>query len=216
MGLRCATYTVLFALAACGSSSAASDGPSTASQPARASVAACGPRDGHTLAASRSARAYSLHGDVYGCATDGHHNYLLGAGSRSIRERRAGPIAVAGADAAYGLTSFGVDTVMTEVVVRRLSDGRQLRALPATTKTLPESFQTVDAVVVKSDGAVAWISSVSSVITHGAATVEVLRADSRGETVLDSAGSIDPRSLRLSGSNLTWRDASKTRAATLR
>jgi hypothetical protein len=125
-------------------------------------------------------------------------------------------VAVAGSFAAYALTSFGVDTVTTVVVVRNLSSGKRLRDVAATTKVLPESFQTVDGIVVKADGAVAWISSVSSVFSHGSATVEVHRADSRGATLLDSGRAIDPRSLRLSGATLSWRDGSSARKATLR
>ena len=209
-------YVLLFALTACGSSSAASDASTTAAQPAPAHAAACGPSDGRTLAASKRARVYAKDGNVYGCAVGPSRSYLLGAEMRSLREGRAGPVAVAGRDAGYGLASFGVDTITAQVVVRNLRSGRQLRALPATTAVLPESFQTVSGVVVKADGAVAWISSVSSVVSHGASMLEVHRADSRGPALLDSASTIDPRSLHLKGSTLSWRDGSELRTATLR
>jgi hypothetical protein len=41
-----------------------------------------------------------------------------------------GPLALAGKDAAYGLTSFGIDTIAARVVVRDLADGRQLHTGP--------------------------------------------------------------------------------------
>lgn len=216
MRVRAFAYSLLLALTACGSSSAATDASTTSARAPAPHVAACGPSADHTVAASARARVYSAEGNVYGCAVGSHHSYLLGASMHTIREGRAGPIAVAGRYAAYALTSFGVDTVSSLVIVRNLETGHKLRELAATTKVLPESFQTVDGIVVKSDGAVAWISGVTSVFAHGSAGLEVQRADSRGPAVLASSSSIDPDSLHLSGSTLTWRDGSRTRTATLR
>jgi hypothetical protein len=135
---------------------------------------------------------------------------------RSIREGRVGPVALAGRDAGYGLARYGVDTVSAEVIVRDLADGRQLQALPASTKVFPESLQSVAAIVLKSDGAVAWISQASSIIGRASAVLEVQRADSRGQALLASGRSIVARSLRLRGSTLTWRAGSGTLSATLR
>jgi hypothetical protein len=128
-----------------------------------------------------------------------------------------GPIALAGKNVAYGYTTYGVDTVSAQVIVRRLSDGRQLRSAPATHGGLaPESLQSVDAIVVKPDGAVAWITGATSLIAHGANATEVARDDARGSSVLDSGSGIDVRSLRLHRSSLSWRDGSRMRFATLR
>ena len=126
-----------------------------------------------------------------------------------------GPVAVAGKDVAYGLSSFGVDTVSSQVIVRDLGTGQQLRAAAPTNRILPESFTSVDSIVVKADGATAWISQTSSVIRHGSPVVQVWRADARGQSLLDSGGSIDARSLRRSGSIVSWRNGSKVRSATL-
>jgi hypothetical protein len=124
---------------------------------------------------------------------------------------------VAGQYAAYGLTNFGVDTVLAQVIVRNLADGKKAHAAPAITSThLPESFDSVDSIVVRSDGAAAWIAQVSSVIGHGSAVFEVHRADARGQSLLDASRSIGPRSLQLDGSTLSWRDGGRTRSATLR
>jgi hypothetical protein len=212
MRLRCTAYVLLVALTACGSSSAASDATSTAN----AHLGTCGPRHATTLASSRSARVYAVHGQVYGCAFGHRRTYLLGASARSIREDRVSTIAVAKTVAGYATTRFGVDTVSSAVVVRDLRSGRQLRALPASTSIRVESFQVVESLVVKSDGAVAWISEVSSIIGRGSAQLEVQRADAGGHAVLESGRSIRTRSLRLRGSTLTWRDGSGTRSATLR
>lgn len=126
-----------------------------------------------------------------------------------------GPVALAGIDAAYGLTRGGVDTVSAGVIVRRLDNGRTLHVFSATTGPLgPEFIQSVEAVVVKPDGAVAWIGDGGSIVRH-ANTEEVDRFDRRGEARLDRSVGFDLRSLRLRGSQLSWRHGNATRTATL-
>jgi hypothetical protein len=162
------------------------------------------------------ARIYSLHGEVYGCARRGHGSYRLGSTGRMLREPRVGPVALAGVDAAYGQSTSGVDTTTASVIVRRLSDGRQLQRQPAASRTVgPEFVQSVASIVVKPDGAVAWIATASSIIRRGSSDVEVDRIDARGRGLLDSGAAIDQRSLRLAGSRLTWRHGQSARAATL-
>jgi hypothetical protein len=215
---------MLAMLAACGGASSqavqatggrpggAGSGPATHA----AGASPCGPRRAHTLAAGRLARVYSLGGSVLGCSAHGRRSYRLGSASRSIAEGRAGPAAVAGEDVAYGLTTYGVDTASTVVIVRDLRDGARLRSLPATTAPLrPESFQSVTAIAVKADGAVAWIGQAGSVIS-GKPTTEVHGADRRGPALLDAGAGIAPRSLRLRGSTLSWTDGGRTRRAALR
>ena len=215
MPLRRAGSVILLMLTACGSSSAASDlsatGPATP-HPA----ATCGPHSAKTLAASQLARVDSIGGQVYGCAVGATHRHRLGASIRTLREDRVGPVAIAGKVVAYGLSSFGVDTVSSLVIVRDLGNGQQLRAAAPTNRILPESFTSVDSIVVKADGATAWISQTSSVIRSGSPVTQVWRADAPGQSLLDSGGAIDARSLRRSGSTISWRDGSKVRSARLR
>jgi len=193
-----------------------STGAGTPAGAGAAGASPCGSAGGHTLAADRIARVYSLGGAVYGCRRGTHHSYRLGAASRSIREGRVGPVALAGAIAAYGLASFGVDTGSSQVVVRRLSDGHQLKALATVTRPLgPESYVSVGSVVVRSDGAVAWIGVGASIIRHGR-DVEVHRDDSRGGRLLDASTAVDPGSLRLTRSTLRWTHGSARHTADLR
>jgi hypothetical protein len=216
MRLRCGLWGLAIALAACGSSSAS---PQTAPSPTASSSgsARCGPSGAHTLAASHLARVYVLGGGVYGCSLGGDRSFRLGNDARSIREERVGPLALAGRDAAYGLTRYGVDTLSATVIVERLSDGKQLHNSSATSRPLgPEFFQSVKSILVKSDGAVAWVANAGSIISGRPAEVEVNRADMRGALLLDSGAGIDPRSLRLHNSTVTWRHGSATRSATLR
>jgi hypothetical protein len=206
--VRCLIVVGLIALTACGSSSGMARH--------RGAAASCGRSHARTLAADTRARVYESANNVYGCAIGGTRSYLLGASARSIREGRAGPIALAGVAVAYGYTVYGVDTLSTEVVVRSLRTGRELHRAPATTRPVgPEFFQAVAAIVVKPDGAVAWIGEAGSVISGRARQVEVDRADHRGVAMIDSGGGIDNRSLRLRGSTVTWRDHGRTRSARL-
>jgi len=204
MRLRCAIAVGLVALTACGSSSGS------------ATSASCGPSGARTLAVDRVARVYQSRGDVFGCSTTGTRSFRLGAAARTIHQGRAGPVALAGVDVAYGLTEFGVDTVSAQVIVRNLRSGAQLRREPATTHALGvEFFQSVAGVVVKPDGAVAWIGHGGSVIHAGSGETEVNRADARGRALLDSGNGIDAGSLRLHGSTVSWRHGAMTRSATL-
>lgn len=214
MRCRCLALSLLLTLAACGSSSAASEQSGTTGTTATHRTASCGPAGARTLAASSDARVYVSGESVYGCANGGP-SYKLGASGQVVRENRVGPVAVAGKDAGYGVASFGVDTGYTEVVVRNLATGQELHSAVASRKFLVESFKVVDSIVVKSDGSVAWISEVTSVVSHRP-YLEVHRLDSRGEAILDTGSGITTRSLRLRGSTLTWRDGSRTRTASLR
>jgi hypothetical protein len=206
------------AIAACGSSTAA--GSSRASSQvvtASGSDASlpCGPASARTLAVDSLARVYESGGSVYACVRGASTARRLGSAQSCIRSQRAGPVALAGETVAYGLESCGVDTGFGSVVVRRLSDGQQLRSLAATTQPLlPESYQQVSSLVVKSDGAVAWIGVAKSIIRHGE-NVEVHKADKRGAAELDSGTAVGQSSLRLRGSQVTWRHAGAVRSATL-
>jgi hypothetical protein len=127
-----------------------------------------------------------------------------------------GPLALAGVTVAYGLSRFGVDTGTARVVVRRLTDGVVLREASATARVPgAESYQSVGALVVKPDGAVAWIGDGHSIIGRGS-VVEVHRYDRRGQAELDHGSGIVSGSLRLHGSQLTWTNSGRLRSATLR
>jgi hypothetical protein len=158
---------------------------------------------------------YSLHGSVYGCAVGHATKYLLGASGRSPRATGVGPVVVAGDVAAYGLTRSGVDTVSAQMVVRRLTDGAQLASAAATARTPVEAAQSVDSLVVKSDGAVAWVGDAHSVFAPRGTDIEVHKIDRHGATLLDSGPTVSLTSLRLRGSNLSWKHGGAIRRATL-
>jgi hypothetical protein len=199
-----ASLVALVVLAACGSSAAKSVG----------GTARCGPASARTLAGDSRVRVYVLHQVVYGCSVARGRSFRLGRAERALSESRVGPVAVAGNVAAYGLQSFGVDTVRASVVVRRLTDGAQVKQLGATRAVGAEAFESIGSVVVNASGAVAWIGSEHSIVGHRSA-IEVHADGAGGDRVLDSGLNIDPASLRLHGSQLSWVDGRATRHATL-
>ena len=80
------------------------------------------------MAANARVRVFLLRGTVYGCSLRTHNQFRLGIVKNCQTAARVGPVVVAGDEAAYGLERCGIDTGSTEVIVRRLTDGRQLRS----------------------------------------------------------------------------------------
>ena len=168
------------------------------------------------MAASDKARVYAAGTAVYGCALSARRPLHLGDSRSCLRADRVTVVAVAGALAAYGTQRCGVDTGLASLVVRRLTDGARLRQAQAISAPVgPESYTTVTSVVVKADTSVAWVGVGSSIVSHRR-VIEVRAEDSHGSHVLDQSTLIDPSSLRLNGSRLSWRDRGVARSATLR
>jgi hypothetical protein len=127
---------------------------------------------------------------------------------------RVGPVVVAGTIASFASERCGVDTGSTRVLVRNLRSGKLLSASAAAASPGPESFTSVDSLVARSDGAVAWIAQASSIGNH-MTNVEVRRVDARGQALLDSGGAIARGSLRVRRSRLTWTHGGQLRSTTL-
>lgn len=177
---------------------------------------------GRTLVLGASVRVYSsttphpagtfAQTSVYACTFARGRPLLLGttAGQRHVED-----FVVAGDSVAFAATSMGVDTLSSSVEVLDAADDRLLRDLAAAGPSRrPESFTTVAAIVVRAAGQVGWIATVSA-IGQRRARYEVHRAGSSGAALLDSGARIDPRSLRLRGERISWRDGAGTRSATL-
>jgi hypothetical protein len=219
---RAGALGLVVLLVACGSSPA---NPSVSRPAGTGGRGFCGPAGAKTLAADGRVRVYVLHEAVYGCSVALGRSFHLGHSTRSIREPRVGPVAVAGDLAAHGMQRFGVDTVQASVVVRRLTDGKVLEELPATRTVGAESFQSIGSVVVRASGAVAWIGSQTSIIGGRRGVTEVHADGAGGNRVLDAASTrparpagaiIEPASLRLHGTRLTWVLGTTTRHGILR
>jgi hypothetical protein len=200
---------IVTVLAACGSSTAATTTNGGAGHPS------CAPAHARLLAADGLAAVYEVSGTVYGCAGRAGRRYRLGTSRFCNNADQIGPVALSGSLAAYGVRTCGVDTGEAQVVVRRLADDKLLRSAAATSHVPgAESYASVGSVVVRSDGAVAWIGSARSIIGQGA-VVEVHRLDRRGAAILDQGGGIATGSLRLQGSRLNWTTSGQRRSSTL-
>ncbi len=207
MSKRIALLAAAAILGACGSALATTG---------FAARAACGPGNARTLAVDGVVRVYVIGNKVWGCSMRGTGVFRLGQRATCQGAARIDPVIVAGKFAAYGSERCGVDTGSTVVIVRRLTDGKQFLAAPATSPPGVESFQSVGSLVLRRDGAAAWIGTGRSIVGHGSGKIEVYKADRHGSVVqLDSGAGIRPGSLRLRGSELSWRDGTAVRHATL-
>lgn len=190
-------------------------GSAAAGTSAGATTVSCGPAGATTLARSPLARIYVQRHSVYGCVSGASRQVRLGGDGACPGSEHLGPLAVAGEVVAYASRTCGVDTASTQVIVRRLSDGRGLSSDSATElPSGPESFQSVGSIVVRASGAVAWIGASSSIATHRSVT-EVLERSGRAVRRLDHGPAIRSGSLSLHGSKLSWEHGGARRAATL-
>lgn len=228
MGMRrqisVAAISMLAVLLALTSVSAARTGRKT---PAR-----CSPNHAHIIAADAKAEVFEApeppgppeYLGVWGCVY-GHRAYFLGplpysssgGGGGLEHEGLAGPIV------AYeeSVTSGRAGTAgMGEwhVVVRDLNNDRLLHRVPTGIPT-PQNPLLVgagftSAIVVKTDGAVAWI--VEYPVEGGATNYEVHALNETGAPrLLASATNIGPTSLALAGSNLYWSQGGQAASALL-
>jgi hypothetical protein len=115
------------------------------------------------------------------------------------------------------------------IVVRSLRTGKVLHhvptgtANPSATVVTPDGIQNpksigigpVVSVVVKSDGAAAWIAENDTPERHDPAEYEVHALDSAGGRLLASGSDIDPHSLALAGSTLYWTQGRKPMSSRL-
>ncbi len=89
-----------------------------------------------------------------------------------------------------------------------------MRSLEVSSESLPGRGRVVTDLVLKPNGSVAWI--VDRLAFMGSPhTIDVVAVDSTGRRLLDSGLAVDPTSLTLTGSTLTWRKGGATKSATL-
>lgn len=224
---RCVAHRIcltacLALLGACGSSSGHSSTSSgrTTSTTASTTTAppgkvVCGPIGRRTLVADRRARVFVSGSHVFGCARGRAAAYDLGRATTCLGGALAGPFALSGVRVAFALKTCGVDAGRSAVFVRRLDTGKVVAQRPATTSALgAEAYVTVSAIVLGRSGSYAWITEAASIVSHRRA-IQVHAAGPAGARILDSGSGIRPRSLRLSGKVLRWRDGGQLRSARL-
>lgn len=158
---------------------------------------------------------------VYGCVY-GHRSYYLGplpygsseGGGGVEDEVLAGPIVAFEESSTAGPQSRGAEW---HVIVRNLSNGRLMHRVPTGTPTSPNPLLVgagfTSKIVVKIDGAVAWI--VEKPI-EGGTNYEVHALNATGTPrLLASATDIGPTSLALVGNDLYWTQGGQAASALL-
>jgi len=121
---------------------------------------------------------------------------------------------VAGPYAAFAVADCPGANCYSTVEVRNLRTGRRVRNLQATTNSpgAPGDTTHVRDLELKPNGSLGWLVQLSN---YTAQTVEVVAVDAGGRRLLDSGPDVDPESLTLDGSTLSWTKGGLTKSATL-
>jgi hypothetical protein len=159
--------------------------------------------------------------EIFGCTYRHKHAYALGTKAESSVQGGAGIERETLADTvvAYEKSSnggFSHPGAKWQVVVRDLRNGRMLHKVPTGVRNDPQvrpdnGIGPTTAIVVKSDGSVAWIVQTNP----GAGTYQVHALDSMGSRLLATGPDIDPSALALAGSTLYWTQGGKPASTTL-
>jgi hypothetical protein len=101
------------------------------------------------------------------------------------------------------------------VVVENLRTGRVLYRVPAGTSTSNRvGFGSITALLVKGDGAAAWIAG-NGLGDLPSTAYEVGSVEANGSHLLAEGSEIEPHSLALAGSTLSWTQGGKAMSAAL-
>jgi hypothetical protein len=192
--------------------------------------AKCLPVHSGLIAADAQAQVYErpVGGEAevfFACAYGSRHTYNLGTGPPNISSQGGSEntdFTLGGAMLAYESSWFtsypapGAIECEADVVVKDLRTGRILHNVPTGTSSPPSlCFGPAITLVVKSDGAVAWISKDEEAHHPEPAPYEVHVVDKTGSQLLASSTEIEPYSLALGGSTLYWLQGGKPMSATL-
>lgn len=179
----------------------------------------------HVVLADAQAQVYvTAEGTtVRGCVRGRRRSYTLG----EFYEEACSPSGcggvtletLAGTMVAYEELFSGGRQLSYAVFVLDLRTGRLLHQVPTgvLVKPLPLHVGSGPAanIVVKSDGAVAWIAENEELSGKEVAYYELHAVDKTGSRVLASGPNIDTSSLKLTGSTLHWKQGGKRASAVL-
>ncbi len=148
---------------------------------------------------------------AYACLFSTNERVRLGPNAESIEltlPRVAGPYA------AFAVADCPGANCYSTVAVRNLRNGRLVRNLDATKTPFGAPGETVHVtdLELKPSGSLGWLVQLSSYTTR---TIEVVAVDASGRRMLDSGSDVDPESLTLDGSTLSWQKGGVTQSATL-
>jgi hypothetical protein len=147
----------------------------------------------------------------YGCLFSRNRRFELG---RNWDDESIELPQVAAPYAGYVSIFCGVGRCFPFIAVRDLRDGRVLRNIDASIETVAGRPSAVQSLVLKANGSVAWIVD-RAAFMGSPRTIDVVAEDTTGRRMLDRGPDIDPLSLRLSGSTLSWQKGGASRTATL-
>lgn len=155
----------------------------------------------------------------YGCVY-GHKPYRLGV----VPEESSGGVeflTLNGVMVAYQEGAFNKYTPLASwiIAVRNLLTGKIVHRIPTGAYMGTEGstgIGSAEAIVVKSDGSVAWIATDSEekAATHGP-YYQVHAVDKAGSRVLAAGSMIEPHSLALAGNTIYWTEEGKPLSASL-
>jgi len=185
----------------------------------------CSPAGSHVVLANAQAQVYIAPDGttVRGCVRGRRRSYTLG----EFYEEACSPSGcggvtletLAGTMVAYEELFSGGRQLSYTVFVLDLRTGRLLHQVPTgvLAKPLPLHVGSGPAanIVVKSDGAVAWIAENEELSAKEVTYYELHALDKTGSRVLASGPNIDTSSLKLTGSTLHWKQGGKRASAVL-
>jgi hypothetical protein len=195
---------------------------------ANARAQACASPGSKTVRQTSQVRIYERRFMTYGCFFRTNRRTLLADNSFGLGySEELEQLRLSGPYAGYNLAFGGRGGTGSVIVVANLRTGRNVRSIrgtPVTGMSTPVQ-ETVTDLVLKSNGSVAWIWDTSKTVTFPqlvtTRTVQVRKSDrSSGRfssSLLDSGlGLVDPRSLAIRNSTISWKKAGQLRTAQLR
>jgi hypothetical protein len=180
--------------------------------PAAAAERPCRPAGSRTLLATATTRVYEVpvrgedYARVYGCRYSGGRPWRLGDNYDQGHDiSDIAPIGVRGRYLAYSDFLEHYSDVNGGITVRDLRSGRRIH------RFLRRNYVVSSGAVMDNHGSVAWIGKLAN------GSYDVRRSDRLGHnTRLDAGTGIDPESLRLTASIVSWRNGQAERTAPLR
>jgi hypothetical protein len=181
----------------------------------------CGPAKAHTVKSSKYGRVFKRRGKVYGCSYSGGKPHFLGFKYDCGSSTACGGVNLVKLSGPWvGVGEFQSDgsTSVAWVSVLSLRTGRVLhRFREGGRSSDSNAFAHVQAIVLKTNGSIGWITSVEHVPRppdEPPLTREVHRFDTTGHALLDTGPEIE--SLDRRESVMTWVNEGQAKSAPLK